>query len=89
MQVDPICPDRQKEKERRKNGLALGNPSDRLDVKRMHGKERRDKQTSPRRARHALQEQIQNQGICRMKEQTDPMVPMRIESKKLNIQHVR
>ncbi len=88
--VDPAQPggDREESEEGPEEGLALGNPRDRLDSQRVEGEERRDGGAAGAGAGHAREEPVDEKRVGEMEQQAHPVVARGTDSEKRDVQHV-
>jgi hypothetical protein len=89
MQVDPICPDSQKEKECRENGLALGNPSDGFDVKRMYCEQEGYQDTAAEVVGGRIEKQKKENHTAGVKKDAREMMTGRLAAERGDISHMR
>src|SRR5439155_4946791 len=68
--------------------FSLSDPGDRFDVEWMQGEKPGDERAAPKRAGHLLQKQEQEERVSSMKDQAGEVVPPRLKSEKLHVQHV-
>ena len=84
-----VGPNRKQREQGAQNILALGNPRHRLHVERMNGKNRRDECAPGRSFTRAIENPEQQYGIQNVEKHTRDVVPARIKTVDLRIQHMR
>ncbi len=77
--ITDIGSERQHEKKRAQNVLALGDPGHRLHVQRMNGKHRRHKRAAPQEPRHPPQHQKEQDRRCRVEQDIGEVMAARLQ----------
>src|SRR5208283_819196 len=89
MQVGPVCPNGQKEAERRKNGLALGNPSDGFDVERMYCEEEGCQDAAAEIVGGGIEKQKKENHVAGVKKDAREMMTGSVAAEHRDIRHMR
>ena len=89
LRVARVGQQRQQREKGAQHVFALGNPGDGFHMQRMPGKQRGDERAGPQRPGQLEQQQQQQHGIRRVKQDIDTMLCPGVQSEQLAIQHVR